>query len=85
MDLELFRRPPFAAAVLGAVAVFVALNMTLLLNSIYLQHARPSRSWHQPDLLLFAYLPIGIGLGLANAPRAGTGLAASGRPNTPAP
>ncbi|MDT4914256.1 MAG: hypothetical protein QOC66_3384 [Pseudonocardiales bacterium] len=40
MDLHLFRRPPFAAAVIGAVAVFVALNATLLLNTLYLQHAR---------------------------------------------
>ncbi|MGK5655043.1 hypothetical protein ACSNN6_30235, partial [Brevibacillus formosus] len=35
MDLGLFRRPPFATAVLGAVAVFVALNVTLLLNTLY--------------------------------------------------
>jgi EmrB/QacA subfamily drug resistance transporter len=40
MDLGLFRRPPFATAVLGAMAVFVALNVTLLLNTLYLQHAR---------------------------------------------
>jgi EmrB/QacA subfamily drug resistance transporter len=40
MDLRLFRRRPFAAAVLGAVAVFVALNATLLLGTLYLQDAR---------------------------------------------
>ncbi|MGV9563385.1 MFS transporter [Streptomyces sp. NPDC003480] len=36
----MFRRPRFAAAVLGAVAVFVALNASLLLTTLYLQHAR---------------------------------------------
>ncbi|MFX0578659.1 MFS transporter [Nocardia nepalensis] len=40
MDLQLFRRVPFTAAVVGAVAVFVAFNATLLLNTLYLQHAR---------------------------------------------
>ncbi|MFD7900875.1 MFS transporter [Kitasatospora sp. NPDC059747] len=40
MDLRLFRSPVFSGAVLGAVAVFVALNVTLLLNTLYLQHAR---------------------------------------------
>jgi MFS family permease len=40
MDLRLFRRPAFSSAVLGAVAVFVALNVTLLLNTYYLQHTR---------------------------------------------
>jgi EmrB/QacA subfamily drug resistance transporter len=40
MDLGLFRRPAFTTAVLGAVAVFAALNVTLLLNTLYLQHAR---------------------------------------------
>jgi EmrB/QacA subfamily drug resistance transporter len=40
MDLRLFRRKPFTAAVLGAVVVFVALNVTLLLSTLYLQHAR---------------------------------------------
>ncbi|WFB09475.1 MFS transporter [Streptomyces sp. LX-29] len=40
MDLGLFRRPRFATAVLGAVAVFIALNVSLLLNTLYLQHAR---------------------------------------------
>ncbi|MEU2562449.1 DHA2 family efflux MFS transporter permease subunit [Streptomyces longispororuber] len=40
MDLSLFRAPAFGAAVLGATAVFTALNLTLLLNTYYLQHAR---------------------------------------------
>ncbi|WP_028798282.1 MFS transporter [Streptomyces purpureus] len=40
MDLALFRRPLFAGSVLGAVAVFVALNVSLLLTTFYLQHAR---------------------------------------------
>ncbi|MGW1249486.1 MFS transporter [Streptomyces sp. NPDC002535] len=40
MDLRLFGRPAFSGAVAGAVAVFAALNMTLLLNTFYLQHTR---------------------------------------------
>jgi EmrB/QacA subfamily drug resistance transporter len=40
IDPRLFRQPPFAAAVTGAVAVFIALSATLLLNTLYLQHAR---------------------------------------------
>ena len=40
MDLRLFRRAPFAAAVIGAVVVFAGLNVTLLLSTLYLQHAR---------------------------------------------
>ncbi|MFJ8584373.1 MFS transporter [Streptomyces sp. NPDC093595] len=40
MDVRLFLRPVFSGAVLGAVAVFVALNVTLLLTTLYLQHAR---------------------------------------------
>ncbi|MGW3043838.1 MFS transporter [Kitasatospora sp. NPDC001159] len=40
MDLSLFRGSVFTTAVLGAVAVFVALNVSLLLNTLYLQHAR---------------------------------------------
>jgi len=39
-DPGLFRRPPFTAAVAAAVAVFAALSATLLLNTLYLQHAR---------------------------------------------
>ncbi|MEU6589636.1 MFS transporter [Streptomyces sp. NPDC046881] len=40
MDPRLFRGPAFSGAVLGAVAVFVALNAALLLNTLYLQHTR---------------------------------------------
>ncbi len=40
VDPGLFPRPPFVAAVVGAVVVFVALSATLLLNTLYLQHAR---------------------------------------------
>ncbi|WP_280517331.1 MFS transporter [Catellatospora sp. TT07R-123] len=40
MDLALFRRAPFTTAVLGAVALFVALSACLLLNTLYLQHTR---------------------------------------------
>ncbi|WP_083998675.1 MFS transporter [Actinomadura kijaniata] len=40
VDPRLFRRPPFLAAAVGAVVVFVALGATLLLTTLYLQHAR---------------------------------------------
>ncbi|MFF8727000.1 MFS transporter [Streptomyces sp. NPDC015171] len=40
IDPRLFRGPVFSGAVVGAVAVFVALNAALLLNTLYLQHAR---------------------------------------------
>ncbi|HEX2315215.1 MAG TPA: MFS transporter [Thermomonospora sp.] len=40
VDPRLFRRPPFAAAAVGAVVVFIALSATLLLNTLYLQHTR---------------------------------------------
>ncbi|GAA1522299.1 MFS transporter [Streptomyces albidochromogenes] len=57
VDLGLFRRPPFATAVLGAVAVFVALNVTLLLNTLYLQH---TRGW-TPLATGAATLPMALG------------------------
>ncbi|MGV9247680.1 MFS transporter [Streptomyces sp. NPDC003710] len=57
MDLGLFRRPLFTTAVLGAVAVFVALNVTLLLNTLYLQHAR---GW-TPLAAGVATLPMALG------------------------
>ncbi|XEC32657.1 MFS transporter [Streptomyces fradiae] len=57
MDLRLFRRPVFSGAVLGAVAVFVALNMTLLLNTLYLQH---TRGW-SPLAAGVATLPLALG------------------------
>ncbi|WUT40030.1 MFS transporter [Streptomyces sp. NBC_00690] len=40
IDLALFRRPAFSGAVLGAAAVFTALNTTLLLSTFYLQQTR---------------------------------------------
>ncbi|MEU5110899.1 MFS transporter [Streptomyces longwoodensis] len=57
MDLRLFRRPAFSGAVVGAVAVFVALNMTLLLNTLYLQH---TRQW-TPLAAGLAALPLAVG------------------------
>ncbi|MFI6423403.1 MFS transporter [Streptomyces sp. NPDC050842] len=57
MDPGLFRRPPFVTAVLGATAVFVALNVTLLLNTFYLQH---TRGW-TPLATGAATLPMALG------------------------
>jgi predicted MFS family arabinose efflux permease len=57
MDLRLFRRPVFSSAVLGAVAVFVALNVTLLLNTLYLQQ---TRGW-SPLAGGVATLPMAVG------------------------
>ncbi|MCG6495425.1 MFS transporter [Kitasatospora sp. A2-31] len=67
MDLGLFRRPPFAAAVLGAVAVFTALSAALLLNTLYLQHAR---GW-TPLATGLATLPMALGATVC-APWSGT-------------
>ncbi|MDJ0346802.1 MFS transporter [Streptomyces sp. PH10-H1] len=57
MDPRLFRTPAFAGAALGAVAVFVALNVTLLLNTLYLQHGR---GW-TPLATGVATLPMALG------------------------
>ncbi len=57
MDPRLFRRPAFSSAVLGAMAVFVALNVTLLLNTLYLQH---TRGW-TPLAAGAATLPMALG------------------------
>jgi EmrB/QacA subfamily drug resistance transporter len=57
MDLGLFRRPSFGTAVLGAVAVFAALNLTFLLNTLYLQH---TRGW-TPLTAGLATLPMAFG------------------------
>ncbi|MGR8008077.1 MFS transporter [Streptomyces hypolithicus] len=57
MDPRLFRSPVFSGAVLGAVAVFVALNVTLLLNTFYLQH---TRGW-TPLAAGMATLPMAAG------------------------
>ncbi|MFJ4870027.1 MFS transporter [Streptomyces sp. NPDC088757] len=67
MDLRLFRRPPFAAAVLGATAVFVALNATLLLHTLHLQH---TRGW-SPLASGAATLPMALGATLC-APWSGS-------------
>ncbi|BBH68235.1 MFS transporter [Actinoplanes sp. OR16] len=40
MDLSLFRRPAFVAAIGSAVLVFVAFSVTLLLGSMYAQQVR---------------------------------------------
>ncbi|MET9856146.1 MFS transporter [Streptomyces sp. NPDC006450] len=57
IDLGLFRRPPFASAVLGAVAVFAALSVSLLLTTLYLQS---SRGW-TPLAAGAATLPMALG------------------------
>jgi EmrB/QacA subfamily drug resistance transporter len=57
IDPGLFRSPVFSSAVLGAVAVFVALNVTLLLNTLYLQH---TRGW-TPLAAGLATLPMAAG------------------------
>ncbi|MEU7551529.1 MFS transporter [Streptomyces sp. NPDC044571] len=57
VDPRLFRRPLFTGAVLGAVAVFVALNTTLLLTTLYLQH---TRQW-TPLAAGVAALPMALG------------------------
>ncbi|MCJ0870688.1 MFS transporter [Streptomyces sp. AP-93] len=57
IDLGLFRRPPFASAVLGAVAVFAALSVSLLLTTLYLQNAR---GW-TPLAAGAATLPMALG------------------------
>ncbi|MFI9235708.1 MFS transporter [Streptomyces sp. NPDC053079] len=57
MDPRLFRSPVFSSAVLGAVAVFVVLNVTLLLNTLYLQH---TRGW-TPLAAGSATLPMAVG------------------------
>ncbi|MEV0188119.1 MFS transporter [Kitasatospora purpeofusca] len=57
MDLALFRRPAFSTAALGAVAVFVALTVTLLLTTFQLQHAR---GW-TPLAAGLASLPMALG------------------------
>ncbi|MFF0277023.1 MFS transporter [Streptomyces sp. NPDC004330] len=57
MDPRLFGRPVFSGAVVGAVAVFIALNMTLLLNTLYLQH---TRHW-TPLAAGVATLPLAVG------------------------
>lgn len=66
MDLGLFRRPSFSTAVLGAVTLFAALTLTLLLNTLYLQH---TRGW-TPLTAGIATLPMALGATLC-APLSG--------------
>ncbi|MFH8366696.1 MFS transporter [Streptomyces sp. NPDC018031] len=66
-DLALFRRPVFGTAVLGAVAVFAALNVSLLLTTFHLQHAR---DW-TPLQAGAATLPMALGATLC-APWSGS-------------
>ncbi|MFI1722569.1 MFS transporter [Streptomyces sp. NPDC020489] len=73
MDLRLFTRPAFSAAVVGAVTVFVALNTTLLLNTLYLQH---TRQW-TPLAAGVATLPLALGATLC-APFSGRMVGRSG-------
>ncbi|MDJ0396742.1 DHA2 family efflux MFS transporter permease subunit [Rhodococcus sp. G-MC3] len=40
IDPKLFRNKSFSAAAIGAVSIFVALNVTLLLGTLYLQQGR---------------------------------------------
>lgn len=73
IDLGLFRRPPFAAAVLGAVAVFAALSTSLLLTTLHLQDAR---GW-TPLAAGAATLPMALGATVC-APWSGRLVARSG-------
>jgi EmrB/QacA subfamily drug resistance transporter len=57
VELSLFRRASFSSAVVGAVAVFVALNLGLLLNTLYLQRARGWSALHAGA----ATLPMALG------------------------
>ncbi|GAA2986600.1 MFS transporter [Streptomyces fulvorobeus] len=57
IDPRLFRNPAFTSAVLAAVAVFVALNVALLLNTLYLQQ---TRDW-SPLAAGTATLPMAFG------------------------
>ncbi|MFF5448728.1 MFS transporter [Streptomyces sp. NPDC012888] len=57
MDLGLFARPAFRGAVLGAVAVFVALNLILFLTTLHLQG---SLGW-SPLAAGAATLPMAVG------------------------
>jgi EmrB/QacA subfamily drug resistance transporter len=66
MDLTLFRSPAFTTAVLGAAALFAALTLALLLNTLYLQH---TRGW-TPLAAGTATLPMALGATLC-APLSG--------------
>lgn len=76
IDLGLFRRPAFSAAVAGALAAFVALTGSLLLITLTLQHAR---GW-DPLAAGLGMLPMAVGIVLC-APLSGL-LVSRGRPRT---
>jgi EmrB/QacA subfamily drug resistance transporter len=57
MELALFRRPAFTTAILGAVALFAALSLGLLLNTLYVQR---THGW-TPLMSGIATLPMALG------------------------
>ncbi len=73
IDPALFRVPSFTGAVLAAMAVFVALSLTLLLNTFYLQ---TDRGW-PPFSAGAAALPMALGATLC-APLSGILVARAG-------
>lgn len=73
IDPALLRVPSFAGAVLGAVAVFVALSVTLLLTTFYLQSFR---GW-SPFAAGAATLPMALGATIC-APLSGVLVARAG-------
>lgn len=73
IDLALFRVPSFTGAVLAAVAVFIALSVTLLLSTFYLQNAR---GW-SPLAAGASTLPLALGA-TACAPLSGALVARAG-------
>ncbi len=73
IDPRLFARPAFSGAVVGAVAVFVALSVTLLLNTLYLQY---TRGW-SPLAAGTATLPLALGA-IVCAPWSGRMVARTG-------
>ncbi len=77
IDLAVFRQSTFSAAVLGAVAVFVAISVTLLFNTFYLQTVR---GW-SPLATGLSVLPIAVGATIC-APLSGRLVARNG-PRTP--
>lgn len=77
IDLAAFKRSTFTAAVLGAVAVFVAISVMLLTNTFYLQAVR---GW-SPLATGLAVLPMAAGATIC-APLSGSLVARNG-PRTP--
>lgn len=58
IDLDLFRQPPFRAAVAGALAAFVAMTGSLLMITLTLQHARDWSPLHAG----LGMLPMAVGI-----------------------